>query len=68
MGLTACKDKCREFEKASKPTAYQEGGCYCNNCDYYFKEKFLRCPCCNTRTRFSNRTNRARRELEVVRM
>lgn len=68
MGLTECKHKCVVFESISKHKAYELSGCYCKNCDYYFKEKFLRCPCCNTRIRYSTRSNKIRRESEITRI
>jgi len=41
MGQNNCKNKCNTHESISKHKAYEEGGCFCKNCDYYFKEKFL---------------------------
>jgi len=61
--MTSCKNKCIDFKQETKHQVYQNGGCYCRLCDYYFKEYFLRCPCCNLRTRNKTRTNRGRDEL-----
>lgn len=68
MGISECRQKCSDFEPSSKQFTYENGGCYCRNCDYYFKEKFLRCPCCNTRVRYSTRSNKRRLESEVIRL
>ncbi|WP_148313052.1 hypothetical protein [Nitrosopumilus adriaticus] len=68
MGQINCKNKCNTHESISKHRAYEEGGCFCKNCDYYFKEKFLRCPCCNTRVRYSTRSNKRKLESEIARI
>ena len=51
--MMLCKGICDKNESVTRHSAYHVGGCYCKICDYYFKEKFLRCPCCNTRVRYS---------------
>ena len=68
MGFTCCKNKCITYERSSKHTAYRLGGCFCKNCDYYFKEKFSRCPCCNTHVRYSTRSNKNKQDSEIVRI
>ena len=68
MGLTNCKNKCIKHEQSSKHKAYETGGCFCKNCDYYFKERFLRCPCCNTRVRYSTRSNKSKSDSEIIRI
>lgn len=40
MGLENCKNQCIVFEKSSKQEAYTTGGCFCQNCDYYYQENF----------------------------
>lgn len=68
MGLGNCKNQCIVFEKSSKQEAYTTGGCFCQNCDYYFQEKFPRCPCCNSRVRYTTRSNKHRSESNVQRI
>ena len=46
--MNYCKNSCRKFEKGDNSRVYAENGCFCRKCDYYFKELFTRCPCCNT--------------------
>lgn len=58
MGLGFCKNQCIIYEKSSKHLAYDIGGCFCKNCDYYFKDGFSRCPCCNSKVRRTTRSNR----------
>jgi len=58
--MQGCKSKCKNFDKISKRIVYESGGCYCRICDYYFKEKFLQCPCCAIRVRFKTRSNRGK--------
>jgi len=66
--VQGCKNKCKESEQISKGRVYENGGCFCTMCDYYFKEKFLRCPCCNVRVRYSTRSNRRKLESEIIRL
>ena len=66
--MMLCKGICDKNESVTRHSAYRVGGCYCKICDYYFKEKFLRCPCCNTRVRYSTRSNRRRQESETMRI
>ncbi|MCV0366375.1 MAG: hypothetical protein K5798_03795 [Nitrosopumilus sp.] len=66
--MTLCKEICSRFESISRHSAYHTGGCYCKICDYYFKEKYLRCPCCNMRVRYSTRSNRRKTESEIARI
>ena len=66
MGFTCCKNICITYERLTKHTAYRLGGCFCINCEYYFKEKFLRCPCCNTNVRYSTRSNKNKPDSEIV--
>ena len=68
MGIPDCKNKCITYEQGLKNTAYHTGGCFCKNCDYYFQERFLRCPCCNTRVRYSTRSNKGKLDSEIVRI
>ena len=63
-----CSNKCKTHEQVTKYMVYELGGCYCRNCEYYFKEKFRRCPCCNVQVRYSTRSNRRRLESEVARI
>lgn len=66
--MTQCKGRCTESESATRHVAYHTGGCYCKICDYYFKKRFLRCPCCNMRVRYSTRSNKRRPESDIVRI
>ena len=68
MASYSCNSKCKTHEQVTKYMVYELGGCYCRNCEYYFKEKFLRCPCCNVQVRYSTRSNRRRLESEVTRI
>ena len=68
MASYSCNNKCKTHEQVTKYMVYELGGCYCRNCEYYFKEKFLRCPCCNVQVRYSTRSNRRRLESEVARI
>ncbi len=68
MGLGSCKNICNKFQMSSKKLAYNLGGCHCRNCDYYYKEKFSKCPCCNSKVRYSTRSNKNKKESEIVRI
>ena len=68
MASYSCNNKCKTHEQVTKYMVYELGGCYCRNCEYYFKEKFRRCPCCNVQVRCSTRSNRRRLESEVARI
>ena len=68
MASYSCNNKCKTHEQVTKYMVYELGGCYCRKCEYYFKEKFLRCPCCNVQVRYSTRSNRRRLESEVARI
>ncbi len=58
-----CKNTCKEFEKGNKTRIYTDNGCFCRNCDYYFKELFSRCPCCNGLTRHNTRNNKEQSKI-----
>ena len=68
MGSYSCNNKCKTHEQVTKYMVYQLGGCFCRNCEYYFKKKFLRCPCCNVQVRYSTRSNKRRLESEIMRL
>ena len=68
MGLGFCKNQCVVFEKTTKQIAYATGGCFCKNCNYYYQKKFSRCPCCNSKVRYSTRSNKYRLETKVKRI
>lgn len=68
MGLENCKNQCIAFEKLSKQEAYATCGCFCQNCNYYYHEKFSRCSCCNSRVRYTSRSNKQRLESDVQRI
>ena len=53
--MIQCKDICSDFLAGSKVRIYEENGCFCRNCNYFFKKSFLRCPCCNGVTRHNSR-------------
>ena len=49
-----CNNVCERF-KVKKPFngTYNEGFCYCRNCDAYMKDTGGRCACCNYIVRHS---------------
>lgn len=49
--MALCNNQCSRHERGSKLIVYHENGSFCSICDYYFKEWFLRCPCCNMQVR-----------------
>lgn len=57
MGLANCKNACVLFEQLPKKIVYELGECSCKNCDYYFKDNSLRCPCFNSNVLYSTRSN-----------
>ena len=61
--MNCCKNTCKNFLKGDNSRVYTENGCFCRNCDYYFKELFNRCPCCNTLTRRNTRNNKEQRTI-----
>ena len=61
--VQGCKNKCKESEQISKGMVYKNGGCFCRNCDYYFKELFSRYPCCNGLTRHNTRNNKEQTQI-----
>ena len=66
--MIMCKNQCVNHERTSKHSVYEIGGCYCRICDYYFKENFLRCPCCHLQVRHGTRSNRRKSESEITRV
>ena len=62
-----CKNDCKKYEQGTKATIYQENGSFCRICDYYFKEWYLKCPCCNGRMRHTTRNSKSQNQLSRVR-
>ena len=59
--LVICTNICLKHEPANKKAGvYELGGSYCAICIYFFKQWYLRCPCCGIQLRHSKRTDKLR--------
>lgn len=58
MELGYCKTNALFLKKTSRQIAYAIGECLCKNGDYHYQEKISRCPCCNSRVRYSTHSNK----------
>lgn len=66
--MSGCKNICSNYEKGQRPNVYENGGCYCKTCNYFFKQDFLHCPCCKFAVRHSSRTNRFKSDEKISRI
>lgn len=58
LRVNQCKNICKNHPQGNKSRIYHEGGSFCRNCDYYFADGFLRCPCCKAMVRHSTRNRK----------
>ena len=61
--MGGCKNICEKYERGNKVWIYENKGCFCRNCDRYYRELFLRCPCCHYLTRQNKRSDSKRKEI-----